>query len=160
MRAKYLADNNEDAEAINAYLRAIELGEKLPNFDKLEIARNLIALGRLYNREEHFAEAQPLFEKASQIRGQAFDVNAKEESKHVSLADLIEVSNEVAVCHQYQGNFDEAENAYRQLLSVQEQSRGKNDSGLLWTLINSGRCRFQLNKEVGTPGWTAPRPSS
>ncbi len=144
MRARYLVDNNEEGEAVDAYKLAIELGEKLPNPDKLEIARNLIALGRLYSRKEQFADAQPRFEKALKIRTQAFDANAKEESKHASLADLMEVSNEVAECYQNQENYDEAENVYTQLLSVQEQSLGKNHSDLVDTLVNSGRCLHQL----------------
>ncbi len=147
MRARYLVDNNkEEGEVVDAYKLAIELGEKLPDRDKLEIARNLIALGRLYSRKEQFADAQPLFEEALKIRTQAFDANAKEESKHVPLADLLEVSNEVAGCYQNQGNYKEAEKVYRQLLLDQEQSLGKNDSGLVDTLVNSGRCLRELYK--------------
>jgi tetratricopeptide (TPR) repeat protein len=145
MHARYLVDKNEDDGAIDDYKGVIELGEKLPNPDKLEIARNLIALGRLYSRKEHFADAQPLFEKASEIR------NAKEEAERVSLADLMEASNEVAGCYQNQGYqnqgyFEKAENVYRQLLFKQEQSLGMNHYGLLDTLINSGRCLSTLEK--------------
>lgn len=137
MLAKYFVDNKKEPEAIDVYKLAIELREKLPMPDKPEIARNLIALGRLYTRKKKdFAAAQPLFEKAMKIR----------QETDVSLADRIEGMNEVAMCYQDLNKHKEAAAVYQKVLEAQEQSLGANHPTLAYTLQNFGRCLHELHR--------------
>jgi tetratricopeptide (TPR) repeat protein len=92
-----------------------------------ELATSLERLGRLYQAQGRYGEAEPLLQRALELRCHLLD------KEHPDVAASL---NNLASLYQDQGRYSEAEPLYLRSLSIREQQLGENHPDVATSLNN------------------------
>jgi tetratricopeptide (TPR) repeat protein len=102
----------------------------LQTSDCPELATSLDRLGRLYQTQGRYGEAEPLLKKALMLRCHLLD------KEHPDIAASL---NNLALLYQDQGRYTEAEPLYLRSLNISEQQLGEDHPNVATSLINFAR---------------------
>ncbi len=114
-------------QAIPAFRKALELGEREFGPDHRNTARLLNNLAKLYADLGRYDDAEPLYKRALDIKEQALG------REHPDVATSL---NNLAVLYSTQGRYADAEPLYKRALAIREKALGPDDPAVAQSLSN------------------------
>ncbi len=102
-------------EAERYHQQALDIREKILNFDHPDVAVSLNGLANVYVEQGKYAKAEPLYQRALLIKEQHFGSN-----HHEIVSPMINL----ALLYTRQNKYEKAEPLYRRALSIWEQTGG------------------------------------
>jgi tetratricopeptide (TPR) repeat protein len=118
LKAERLLQEGKYDQAIKPANRAIEEAERTAGKDRSGVAKGLTTLGRIYEKQKKYAQAEPLFKLSLEMWEKALSANHPDLSYHLGALSQIYVK---------QGKYAQAEPLAERNLEIQTAKLGPDD---------------------------------